>query len=153
MNISERDEWLGCFLTELELSRLERVSVPIAPERTLGLVTLLGSWRSHVLRIESELELPDSDRTVWGVYDLIAALVLRSFVARGMKIADSNSLAGFRRALGDVDSRFREFTEDDESGIVRRIDEGERLSGEWWWDRVPRIGPIRREIERIKSPL
>ncbi|GHA10648.1 hypothetical protein ACFOOM_31950 [Streptomyces echinoruber] len=151
MNRSERDEWLGCFLTEMEASRLENASVPVAPGKALGLVELLQSWRDHVVRIEGELELPDSDRTVWGVYDLIAALALRSFIARGMEIADQNSLEGFRRALGDVDSRFREFTEGDESGVVRRLDEGERPSGEWWWDRVPRIGPIRREIERIKA--
>ncbi|MGW5645253.1 hypothetical protein ACWEV3_32335 [Saccharopolyspora sp. NPDC003752] len=149
---SECGEWLGNFLAEMELSRLERISVPVAPGRALGLVALLGSWRNHVLRIEAELELPDSGRTVWGVYDLIAALALRSFVARGVEIAGPNSLEGFIQALGDVDSRFRGFTEDDESGVVRRIDAGERSSGEWWWDRIPRIGPIRREIERIEPP-
>ncbi|MYY11981.1 hypothetical protein GT204_24530 [Streptomyces sp. SID4919] len=151
MNASERGEWLGCFLTDMDIRRLEGVSVPVAPERTLGLVELLESWRNHVLRIEAEIGLPDSDRTVWGVYDLIAALTLRSFVSLGMKKTDSDFLGGFRRALDDADSRFIQFTEIDESGIVRRLDGGERSNGEWWWGRVPGMGPIRREVERIKS--
>jgi hypothetical protein len=152
MNTSERGEWLGCFLTDTDIRQLEGVSVSVAPERTVGLVELLESWCNHVDRIEAEVGLPDSDRTVWGVYDLIAALALRSFVYRGMKNTDSDFLEGFRRALDDADSRFRQFTEIDESGIVRRLDGGERSNGEWWWDRVPRIGPIRREVERIESP-
>ncbi|MBV1958876.1 hypothetical protein ACWGR3_10065 [Streptomyces albidoflavus] len=151
MNASERGEWLGCFLTDMDIRRLEGVPVPVAPGRILGLVELLESWRNHVLRIEAEIALPDSDRTVWGVYDLIAALTLRSFVSLGMKKTDSDFLGGFRRALDDADSRFIQFTEIDESGIVRRLDGGERSNGEWWWDRVPRMGPIRREVERINS--
>ena len=152
MNASERGEWLGCFLTDMDIRRLEGVTVPVAQERSLGLVELLESWRNHVLRIEAEIGLPDSDRTVWGVYDLIAALALRSFISIGMKNIDSDFSGGFRGALDDADSRFMQFTEIDESGIVRRLDGGERSNGEWWWDRVPRIGPIRREVERIKSP-
>jgi hypothetical protein len=151
MSSSEYDEWVGQFLTDVEVSRLESVSVPVAPGRTLGLVSLLASWRSHVVRIERELGLPDSDRTAWGVYDLIAALALRSFIARGVEIAPSGSLDGIRRALSDVDARFEEFTEADNSGAVRRIDGGERSRDEWWWDRVPRLGPIRREVEYIRS--
>lgn len=151
MNTSERGEWLGCFLTDMDIRRLEGVSVSVAPERALGLVELLESWRNHVLRIETEIELPDSERTVWGVYDLIAALALRSLVFRGMKNIESDFLEGFIWALDDVDSRFMQFTEIDESGIVRRLDGGERSNGEWWWDRVPRVGPIRRDVERFKS--
>ncbi|MEU0254732.1 hypothetical protein ABZ299_19965 [Streptomyces sp. NPDC006184] len=138
-------------MTDMDIRRLEGVSVRVAPERALGLVELLESWRNQVLRIEAEVGLPDSDRTVWGVYDLIAALALRSFVFRGMKNIDLNFLEGFRLALDDADSRFMQFTEIDESGIVRRLDGGERSNGEWWWDRVPRVGPIRRDIERFKS--
>ncbi|MCP9957583.1 hypothetical protein [Streptomyces sudanensis] len=151
MNASERSEWLRCFLTDVDVRRLEGVSVPVTPERALGLVELLEGWRNHVLRIEAEIGLPDSDRTVWGAYDLIAALALRSFVSRGMKDIDSDFPGGFGRALDDADSRFMQFTEIDESGTVRRLDGGERSDSEWWWDRVPRIGPIRREVERIES--
>lgn len=151
MSASERGEWIGCFLTDLDIRRLEGVSVSVTPERALGLVELLEGWRNHVLRIEDELRLPDSDRTVWGVYDLIAALALRSFISRGMKKIDSDTIGGFERAVNDVDSRFVQFTEVDGSGIVRHLDGVERSNVEWWWDRVPRIGPIRREVERIKS--
>ncbi|MFJ8813038.1 hypothetical protein [Amycolatopsis thermoflava] len=150
MNRVERDEWLGCFLTEMEVSQLEGVFVSVAPDRTFRLLALLTGWRNHVARIESELDHLDSDTTVWGVYDLIAALALRSFIARGVGILDSSSFEGFKRALDDVDSRFRGFTEGDDAGVVRRLDGGDRPSGEWWWDRLPRTGPIRREIERIK---
>lgn len=144
-------EWLGHFLVEGEASRLECVTVPASADRALGLVTLLASWRAHVVRIERELELPDSDRTVWGVYDLIAALSLRSLIARGIEVADASSLDGFMRALDDVDGKLRSYTEADESRIVRRVDGGGRPSDEWWWDLVPRTGPIRRELELMKS--
>ncbi|GAA3624770.1 hypothetical protein GCM10022223_47310 [Kineosporia mesophila] len=87
---------------------------------------------------------------MWGVYDLIAALALRSFIYLGMKNTESDFLVGFRRALDDVDSRFRQFTEIDKSEIVSCLDGGKRSNGEWWWDRVPRIGTIRREAERIR---
>lgn len=109
----------------------------------------MESWHSHVVRISGELDLPGSDRTAWGAYDLIAALALRSLLARGLENAEPSSLGGFKRALNDVDSRFREFTEYDESGVVRRIDSEGRPSDEWWWDRIPSSGPIRREIEQI----
>ncbi|GAA3204022.1 hypothetical protein ACFO1B_42630 [Dactylosporangium siamense] len=143
-------EWLERYLTEEEVLRLEGVTVSVSAGRTLGMVTLLAGWRAHVLRIERELELPDSDRTVWGMYDLIAAYSLRSFIAHGVEISRSNSLDGFLRALDGVDAVLRSYTETDESMAVRRIDGGGRPGGEWWWDLVPRTGPIRREAEQSK---
>ncbi|WP_433700977.1 hypothetical protein [Nocardiopsis sp. CA-288880] len=149
MNESEQNEWLGSFLTDMDIGRLESVSVSVTPNRSLGLIELLESWQNHVLRIEAETGLPDSNRTVWVAYDLIAALALRSLVHRGMKKAESDYLEGFMRALDDVDSRFIQFTENDEPGIVRHLDDGGRSDDEWWWDRVPQLGPIRRDIDRI----
>ena len=141
------DEWPTRFLTEEEALRLEGVTVSVSAGRTLGMVTLLEGWHAHVRRIEKELDSPDSDRTVWGIYDLIAAYSLRSFIARGIEASGSNSLDGFLRALDGVDGVLRSYTETDESGTVRRIDGGERPGSEWWWDLVPRTGPIRREAE------
>ena len=153
MNTDELDEWLGCFLTDMDLRRLEGVSVRITSERKPRVVDLLKAWHGHVLRFEVEVGLPDSDRTVWGVWDFIAALALRSRLSRGVRKVDQDSLERFKRALDDVDSRFMKFTEMDEFEIALRLDGGGRSDGEWWWDRIPRVGPIRREADRIKSAL
>lgn len=137
-------------LREAEYSRLDKASLPVTPERIFGLIALLESWLDHVINIEAEINLNESASGVWGINDLVAALEIRSFIARGVAIVDVNSIDGFMQALGGIDLRFKHFTENDESGVVRGVGEIERSIGEWWWDRIPRTGPIRREIELRK---
>lgn len=150
MSDSEQGRWLASYLSATEISSLECVHVPIAQERELGLVSLLLAWRAHVLRIEGELDLSEFERAAWGAYDLLAALAFRDFIVLGLQVVDSEYRVAFGNALAAVDSKFEEFTELDESGIVRNLDEDGQPSGGWWWDRIPRVGPIRQEIDRIR---
>lgn len=85
MNSSGSGEWLECFLADVDIRRLEDVSVRISPGRKLTVLDLLKAWHGHVLRLEAEVGLPDSGRTVWGVWDFIAALAIRSCLSRGIK--------------------------------------------------------------------
>lgn len=142
-------EWLKRFLTEAEASRLSSITVQVSPAKSICLVRLLEAWRLHVTRLEEELNLSDSVRTVWGVFDLVAALSLRSFIAQGMRDPRFNHSEGLIRALRDVDSCLVSFTEIDQSETMRRLDGRLRPSDEWWWNRIPLAGPIRREIERM----
>ena len=160
MSSDDNFEWLTPLLAAADISSLDQIAVSVAPEKDLGLITLLAGWREHVARIEGEVVLPDTDEALWGVWDYAAALTLRSFIARGLKLAEMTSVVGYRRALDMIDDRFRRITEEDVSGFMRRVDRAEASNAdryeppsvdEWWWDRVLRIGPIRREIERMES--
>jgi hypothetical protein len=66
------------------VSRLQGALVRVAPGRQVDLRTLLGAWDRHVDKIEGDLDLPDSDRSVWGAHDLLAALSLRTFIEQGI---------------------------------------------------------------------
>jgi hypothetical protein len=145
-------EWLSRHLEAAEVGQLERTAVSVSPARSVGLVALLIAWYQHVVRIESEMGLPDSDRSVWGAHDLIAADSLRDFIARGLEmISEGESRRRFNAALGEVDSRFLSYTEADELGALSRLDGDEDRVRGWWWTRIPRSGPIRRELDRFSA--
>jgi hypothetical protein len=103
--------------------------------------------------MERELELPDSDRSVWGAHDLIAADSLRDFIARGLELVSEKESSNFIAALGEVDSRFLSYTEVDELGALLRLAGDEPKARGWWWVRIPRSGPIRRELDRFSASL
>jgi hypothetical protein len=147
--MSNPNEWIAKFLASADVDQLEAISIPVSEQQSLGMSTLLKGWHIHVSRIESELELPDSDRTVWVAHDLIAALAIRSVIQRGLRRVGANYPAGFGEALDEVDAKFARITEGDEHGVVRRIDAGYRPEDEWWWNRMPKIGPIRRDLDRM----
>ncbi|WP_033290972.1 hypothetical protein [Amycolatopsis jejuensis] len=146
-------EWLGRHLGVVEVDRLERIVISVAPARSLGMVTLLLGWYEHVARMEGELEFPDDDRSVWGAHDLIAADSLRDFIAGGLELVPEEDASNFVSALGEVDSRFRSYTEVDELGVLLRLAGDEPDARGWWWVRIPRFGPIRRELDRFSASL
>ncbi|MFJ6213883.1 hypothetical protein ACIQGZ_11210 [Streptomyces sp. NPDC092296] len=144
-------EWLGRHLGVAEADQLDGTVVSVAPARSLGLVTLLIGWYEHVTRMEREIELPDSDRSVWGAHDLIAADILRDFLARGLESLSGGESRNFLNALNEADSRFLSYTEVDELGVLLRLDDdGPEVRG-WWWTRIPRSGPIRRDLDRFSA--
>lgn len=151
MSEVEARDWLGRHLGVAEAAHLERTAVSVAPTRSLDLVTLLLGWYEHVARMERELELPDSDRSVWGAHDLIAADSLRDFIAHGLELVPEGESRNFLIALNEADSRFLSFTEDDKRGIVLRLNGDESQTRGWWWTRIPCSGPVRRDLDRISA--
>ncbi|MFD7922187.1 hypothetical protein ACFV3R_23555 [Streptomyces sp. NPDC059740] len=144
-------EWLGRHLGVTEADQLDRTVVSVAPARSLGLVALLLGWYEHVTRMERELGLPDSDRSVWGAHDLIAADSLRDFIARGLESIPEGESRNFLIALNEADSRFLSYTEVDELGVLLRLYGDESKVRGWWWKRIPRSGPIRRDLDRFSA--
>jgi hypothetical protein len=101
--------------------------------------------------MERELDLPDSDRSVWGAHDLIAADSLRDFIARGLESIPEGESRNFLIALDEADSRFLSYTEVDELGALPRLDNDESKVRGWWWTRIPCSGPIRRDLDRFSA--
>lgn len=146
-------EWLSRYLGVVEADQLERFVVSVTPTRSLGLVTMLLGWYEHVARMERELGLPDSDRSVWGAHDLIAADSLRDFIARGLELVPGGDQSRFMAALSEVDSRFLSYTEVDETGALLRLAGDDSKAHGWWWARIPCSGPIRRDLDRFSASL
>ncbi|MEU6402207.1 hypothetical protein [Streptomyces sp. NPDC046985] len=144
-------EWLNRHLGVAEADQLDRTVVSVAPGRSLGLVALLLGWYEHVTRMEKELDLPDSDRSVWGAHDLIAADSLRDFIARGLESIPEGGSRNYLVALDEADSRFLSYAEFDELGALLRLDGGESKVRGWWWTRIPCSGPIRRDLDRFSA--
>ena len=105
MSEVEAREWLMRHLGVADVAHLSRTAVDVTPDRSIDLIDLLLGY-GHVVRMERELELPDSDRSVWGAYDLIAADCLRGFIDQGLGLISEGEAASFLRALEEVDSRF-----------------------------------------------
>jgi len=144
-------EWLNRHLGVAEVDQLDRTVVSVTLARSLGLVALLLGWYEHVTRMEKELDLPDSDRSVWGAHDLIAADSLRDFIARGLESIPERGSRNYLVALDEADSRFLSYTEVDELGALLRLDGGAPKVRGWWWTRIPRSGPIRRDLDRFSA--
>lgn len=136
-----------------ESAQLSSITVPVAHGRSIDLRTLLGAWERHVRKIEDDLDRPDSDRTVWGAYDLVAALRLRSLIRDGLRALPPTLLNSVEGLLAAIDNRFRSYTEEDVGGTVRAIDDAEVSPQEWWWRRIPVRGPVRRELERFAAGI
>lgn len=147
----EIKQWLSRFLGASEISKVQQVSVRVSATREIDLCDLIAGWYQHVRKIENDLPLPNSDRTAWGVYDLLAALSLRDFVARGLGELDADYSAAAAVAVRDVDERFLSYTERDDSRCIEKLDDSISENRGWWWKRIPISGPIRREMDAISA--
>ncbi|TDD58163.1 hypothetical protein E1263_20245 [Kribbella antibiotica] len=153
MSHVESRNWLCRHLGAAEADRLGRTVVSVAPAQMLDLVTLLLGWYEHVTRIEKEFELPDSDRSVWGAHDLVAADFLRDFVARGLELVPEGEAKNFLIALSEVDSKFLSYTEEDKDRVVIGLSGDESEIRGWWWSRIPISGPVRRDLDQLSESL
>jgi hypothetical protein len=143
------DDLLVQCLSAGELSTVRATLVEMGPDRQIDVPSVLEAWRRHVEKMESDLSLPDSDRTVWGAHDLLAALSLRNFVWRALDALDDALVAKVNPLLLTIDEKFISFTEEDALAVIGRVDDLPADSGHWWWRRIPARGPIRRELDRI----
>lgn len=137
--------WISGRLSLDDIHTLDRVTVQMSSQRKITLTYLLASWRAHVEKLEADLSLPSSDRSAWGVYDLIAALIIRDSIHDGMGVLDAALRSRFESLLSEIDELFISFTEPDVLLRLEKVDARPRGEDEWWWKRIPVTGPAREE--------
>lgn len=75
----------------------------------------------------------------------MAALIIRGFVERALDLAGDELRSATSQVVGRFDDLFGSFTEADERHLVRRF-AGEDAGLQWWWQRIPWLGPVRAEL-------
>lgn len=115
------------------------------------LVVLIGAWYQHVGKVHVDLPYGDDDRTVWGAYDLVAAVTLRSKLENELGRVGASLASRACAAVDEVDQIFVGFTEGDDRMRLIRLAEANPDLDEWWWRRIPIGGPARRELDRFVS--
>jgi hypothetical protein len=137
------------YFDERDLASLSALEVPLSTSRSATLIDLLLSWSGHIDKIASDLVKADDDRTVWGAHDLVAALYIRDRIEGCL--ADLETQLGLKvgRFLVDADERFNSLTDFDDRGLVEVVDGTSDPGRGWWWRRIPKAGPIHREIIRL----
>ncbi|WP_146605647.1 hypothetical protein [Micromonospora craterilacus] len=139
-------KWLRERLSEADILRLNETVVSASPGRGIGLVDLVGAWREHLSKLESDLLAPLDDRSIWGAHDYVAALVIRDLIAQGFAQLSFDMRPRIERAVAELDQRFMNFTEPDPEGYAERIDGRVKPDREGWWYRIPKGGPVREEM-------
>jgi hypothetical protein len=134
-DVPQANSWL--------FEHLGAISAPVDRD----LARLIGAWYQHVAKLHADLPFGDDDRTVWGSYDLVAAVTIRSRLEKKLHRAEEPVYSSVRALVDEVDSEFRSFTEADEGVRLARLDGSTRGRDEWWWARVPIDGPARRELD------
>ncbi|WP_157756682.1 hypothetical protein [Plantactinospora sp. KBS50] len=139
-------KWLREHLSEADIARLNETVVSASPGRDIGLADLVGAWREHLSKLESDLLAPSDDRSIWGAHDYVAALVIRDLVAQGLALLSFDMRPRTERAVAELDQWFMNFTEPDPEGYAERIDGRVKPDREGWWYRIPKSGPVRDEM-------
>jgi hypothetical protein len=103
---NESDAWLADNFSDEDVRCHCGVVIDLAVEYSIDLADLLCAWKGHVEKIESDLLLPGSDRSVWGAHDLVAAVSLRSFLQEGLADLEPEIRQRVEQVVSDVDERF-----------------------------------------------
>lgn len=146
---AECREWLLSRIGEELLITIGSVSVGVSEDRDIRLVDAICAWREHVLRLARETALPPDDPFAWGVYDVVAALVIRDLLEEARECLPHDTKSGATAAVSEIDGWFEEYTEPDADRRLERLDGRYREDGAWWWRRVPREGRPRMELEQL----
>lgn len=121
-----------------------KVRVQFASGDQITLAELIDAWGGHVARLAEESTQPET-RETWGAHDFFAALHLRDCAERALRVHGGvEDLA--RSRLRPHDELPVSFTERDSGHLVRRFGEEPTTLG-WWWDRIPRTGLVRGDLE------
>lgn len=132
--------------SEAEREELDGYRYRINDEKSIGTLDLLVSWALHVQKIDEDRAKPATDRHVWGAHDLIAAVSLRSFLARCLDRLPEPLEGKVAGQLARYDEHFVAITREDDGRLLEQVAE-EDLSGKpWWWHRIPDSGPIADEL-------
>lgn len=142
------DEWRGQWLASVDLDELDESQVQVSPENAVGVGGLLRAWWEHVSKLVSDLSVPPNDHGVWGAHDYLAALIIRDRLAEGLSHIDPKIMRAVAPAVTEADKMFEGYVEMDADGCASRIDGRSHSAKAWWWERVPKAGPVRDEIEQ-----
>lgn len=133
-------------LSVITSSELASVLVPIG-EREISGLDLVDSWAYEVLRLYRE-SFGSETRESWIPDDFVAALYTRDrleTVLRGL--GDERELP----SVLAVDELFRSFTVADPARVLNEWDSDELPSEPWWWQRIPKQGPIAKELSKFAA--
>lgn len=97
--------------------------------------------------------LPDTDMSVWGAYDLIAAYIIRDFLDSALEKLPVDERTKMKALLAEVDGKFIRETENDGNGRAARLDERNLARCGWWWARIPIRGPVRDDLITLTGGL
>jgi hypothetical protein len=139
--------WLAENFLVKDVRYLRDVVVDVTVDNGIDLADLICAWKGHVEKIERDIPLPGSDRTVWGAHDLVAAVNLRSFLQEGLEELDPEIRQRVEHVVDQVDQRFISYTEIDEFGLLEKLDDRSNSNRGWWWRRIPKTGPVREDID------
>lgn len=124
------------------------------PENHATLAALISSWSGHIEWLMAELGLdPKDPQDRWTPYDFLAALLTRNRVQHALQDLPAETVSVAERALLPVDERFRAFTEQDEKGLLEPLLAGDERRDGWWWQRVPKEGPVRFDMDELHERL
>lgn len=133
-----------------ELGELANVIVGLPHGKTKTLAELVAGWKVHVIRLRDDSR-PSAAITpfAWGAHDYVAALNLRSLVSQGIAQASSEVQDRARSIVASSDEILISYTEPDVNEVVERFAGERHPEHEWWWGRIPVVGPIRDEFLRV----
>jgi hypothetical protein len=129
-----------------QLARLEATEVPLGYGRTRTAADLMVGWATHVNKLHAQRDLrPGEDRDAWGAHDYVATLIIRGLAERALDLLDGELRSSAAAVVARFDELLRSFTAADERQVLRRF-AAEDAGPEWWWQRIPRSGPVRAEL-------
>jgi len=135
--------------------RLEATQVPLGYGRARTAADLIVGYAAHINKLVAEHDLQPEDRDAWNAHDYVATLIIRDLVERGLGLLDDDLRARAAQAIAHVDDQLTTYTEPDQRHLVRRF-AAEEAGRDWWWDRIPRSGPVRVQLlgfaERTGAP-
>jgi len=144
---NDSEIWLAENFLAKDVRCLRDVVVDVTVDNGIDLADLICAWKGHVEKIERDIPLPSSDRTVWGAHDLVAAVNLRSFLQEGLEELNPEIRQRVEHVVDQVDQRFLSYTEIDEFGLLEKLDGRSNSNRGWWWRRIPKTGPVREDID------
>lgn len=99
------------------------------------------------------MALPATDMSAWGAYDLVAAYIIRDFLEFALDKLPVDERGMMKAALAEIDEKFIRETESDGSGRAARLDERNLARCDWWWSRIPIMGPVRDDLITLTGGL
>lgn len=150
--MQEHSSWLRGYISAAEQAQMNRIAVNDPQWSTSGLADLVIAWFLHVQRFETDLEPGVDDRSVWVAHDYVAALIIRDMIAQCMGQVPEHLRPGIAAAIENVDQRFRVYAEPDSRGYAERVEGSKKTRRGWWWNTIPRRGPIRDDMLKWWGP-
>ncbi|MEV4239055.1 hypothetical protein AB0J47_28190 [Nocardia sp. NPDC049737] len=142
-NIGAEEYYEGFSDTELADIKSQPYQVG---RRSFTVLELVAAWAAHVEKIDKDRAKPTSDPKVWGAYDLLAAMSMRSSLEKSMSQMPDSIRGKISFLTTEIDKQFVSITQPDEKNLVAEFEEADLSNRPWWWHRIPDSGPILDEL-------